>query len=107
MNLEHKRNSTHNNKDLQMFQRLPDITFQVSIYTLNYPAITLYVYHMFNGEGVIILQCVAQQRTCCWFWYCHHQHTVLTLLASSDDTVIDSKVFFHGCLHAIYKKALF
>lgn len=58
---------------------------------------------MFNGKGVIILQCVMQQSTCCWFWYCHHQHTGLTLLASSDDTVIDSKLFFRVCLHTIYE----
>lgn len=68
-----------------------DFKFQFT--ALNYPA-TTNIHHILNGKGMIIPQCVTQHRTSCCFWYCHHQHMYLALLASSEDTVIDSKIFF-------------
>lgn len=84
------------------FLNLPNTRFQISVYGFKLSSYHKYD-HAFNGKGMIIPQCVTQHRTSCCFWYCHHQHMYLALLASSEDTVIDSKIFFYSCLHTVYE----
>jgi len=87
-NLGDTRNFPDQNQGQQSSQRLPNTAFQVSAHTFK-----LFSYNnMFNSNGVIIPQHVMQQRTS-WFLYCRHQHMRLALLASSEDTVVDSKLF--------------